>query len=353
LRWSRYFTWFSKPLRRSAAVSEYTKLTLSRHQAKGIPDLLSAPRSQEEDLELSKRGYYSNGVYLASATSQNRPSAEDADEEPYGDEDEDEDYYDENHSDAGSYDPDDVTDATAPHVPPPTPQAAYRANLLARFDALRSQLAQQPPLGPVQRLGPNQLVSLPRARPALQAWLYQLRTADPVPAQLASMQQESVLSALELCARQIQTGADGTPAIGARVGTWIFALLARLGGAGTLDNDGVSVVREMGKRAVAVVKGVPDEVSGYGRPGGGEDEAQPEDDRDREDEGEGEVEAGGDDEQAKLRAAKERLLGKLAAQDEEESSQKAMTDATLDMIITLTGEVFGQRDLLEFREAWK
>ena len=66
----------------------------------------------------------------------------------------------------------------------------------------------------------------------------------------------------------------------------------------------------------------------------------------------------GDKEDA-LAAAKARLTARLAAnvdgagsQEQEMPDDDDVTFATLDMILTVIGEFYGQRDLLEFRDLW-
>jgi hypothetical protein len=77
-----------------------------------------------------------------------------------------------------------------------------------------------------------------------------------------------------------------------------------------------------------------------------------------------------DSEEAQLNAAKAQILARLDSEYVEQEvnlepevpdsqdivqdtqSSKANTRATIDMIITVAGEMYGQRDLLEFRPAW-
>jgi hypothetical protein len=51
-------------------------------------------------------------------------------------------------------------------------------------------------------------------------------------------------------------------------------------------------------------------------------------------------------------ALKEQELKDRARADEEDAARRLNAKATIDMIITVAGEVYGQRDLLEFRETW-
>lgn len=51
-------------------------------------------------------------------------------------------------------------------------------------------------------------------------------------------------------------------------------------------------------------------------------------------------------------ALKEQELKERAREDEEDAARLMNAKATVDMIITVAGEIYGQRDLLEFRETW-
>ncbi|OBT67764.1 hypothetical protein VE03_03500 [Pseudogymnoascus sp. 23342-1-I1] len=51
-------------------------------------------------------------------------------------------------------------------------------------------------------------------------------------------------------------------------------------------------------------------------------------------------------------ALKEQELKERAREDEEDAARLLNAKATVDMIITVAGEIYGQRDLLEFRETW-
>lgn len=51
-------------------------------------------------------------------------------------------------------------------------------------------------------------------------------------------------------------------------------------------------------------------------------------------------------------ALKEQEIKERAREDEEDAARLLNAKATIDMIITVAGEIYGQRDLLEFRETW-
>lgn len=189
--------------------------------------------------------------------------------------------------------------------------------------------------------------------------------------------------------------------IGTRLSAWIWGLLGRLDDIGTLGSEEVGIVRELGKRAVWVGVGWQQDLA-EATEEFGEEEMGVDHNADEED----------DIEVARLRVLKA-LEGATTTQDESlededaplqemsanngstippspqpnptasaplqseppaavaaphifapsVSSDEALpsksvtlpdanTSATLDMIITIVGEFYGQRDLLEFGDGW-
>ena len=243
-----------------------------------------------------------------------------------------------------------------------------------------------------------------------------MRTIDPVPAQLASMEKETVLRLLRLMAggSLLRRGTE----VDVGISRWAWGLLARLPEKGELNSEEIGVVRELGKKAVLVGMGLRDE-KGW-EEGMNELEASCDDDGELEgevviNEEEIQVDEDGEDilpvsalvdpetaengagetvsisrildkeieqgeipsstapeplsppmtrtpESSDLETAKARLLQGLSSEASEPTTEEAPkkkeaifnlnTKATVDMIITIAGEVYGQRDLLEFRGMW-
>jgi len=244
----------------------------------------------------------------------------------------------------------------------------------------------------------------------------------PEPSHLVALQRETVLQMLHIASQVLKRRKN----LSKRYSEWVWGLLCKLGDVGTLDSDAVSVVRELGKKAVWV---------GIGYIGAEEADATAvydEDDDEDEDEEGGGVASGTieqynngiidyDEEEpvpsshvqgatvkvvqpieisvpgrrrntsspeppsleiqslshqntsshsveVDMEVARVRLLTQLACVPpkkeeepvstsalegvDEETCPDANTRATIDMIITIAGEVYGQRDLLEFRSAW-
>lgn len=169
-----------------------------------------------------------------------------------------------------------------------------------------------------------------------------------------------------------------------RLGLWIWSVLGKCSEAGQLGSEEVSELRELGKRAVGLLVGIRDR--------SGENYGHQDNDGEEVVEEEANVGRAGDSaavkgttrsattdkgapphpelemsdlELAKVLLAKQlnedlrpvengRLseMGNLQEDDETEISVDKQIRGMLDMIITIIGELYGQRDLLEFRDIW-
>lgn len=228
-----------------------------------------------------------------------------------------------------------------------------------------------------------------------------MRTVDPLPAQISGMNKSTVLRLLGLL-----TGGNllrrGTE-VEVGVSRWTWSLLAKLPDRGELTSEEIGVVRELGKKAVLVGIGLKNDAElneGMEEVEGGLDQVEEEDEpldvvndssiatpsspqHPVDPVGEFgsantllvesqtsdtnnhasflDVSHPTDD----LATAKARILTSLdepvkhGVTLEEPRKQSATgkmykwnTKATVDMILTVAGEVYGQRDLLEFRGTW-
>lgn len=82
-------------------------------------------------------------------------------------------------------------------------------------------------------------------------WSYRFRHTDPLPVQIAAMDQRSALRLLRviLGGKFIRRGYE----LKERTSRWIWALLARLPDRGEMDYEDIGWVRELGKRAVLMM----------------------------------------------------------------------------------------------------
>lgn len=235
------------------------------------------------------------------------------------------------------------------------PQEAFVAALTTRFLEQRTQMYLSP--------GPNALAQLdfehPITYPATSdsahiEWHRLLRTTVPLPAQVRSMEEDVVW---RLLARVQKHYLRPRRLIAKCTSAWIWALLSKLGDVGSMDNDHVSTVREFGKKAVAVQLSFQDTTTAelLAQAIGGDRDGETEDlgeDSEKDDKTE-------DDSKRSATGTIADSVAEVAQDDapavnkpEEGAEAKLNTFATLDMIIVVIGQVFGQRDLLEFRQAW-
>lgn len=174
--------------------------------------------------------WYEDGAYIA------RPLSEDEDRE-YDPEDEEE-------------EDEDGNEQTPKSSSPAAIHAAYYRALLAQYASLRTLLHTEPPPDAYSRLPrytPTEVRAL-TAGSTIATWGRAVRTADPLPLQLALMSKDSVLRLLRIVVggKFLRAGHN----IPERTSRWLWALLARLPERGQLDYMEIAWIRELGKRAV-------------------------------------------------------------------------------------------------------
>ncbi|KAJ5130550.1 uncharacterized protein N7515_006589 [Penicillium bovifimosum] len=292
-----------------------------------------------------------------------------------------------------------------PNVYPDT-QASYYNILHHRFLLLRSTLRCSPPVEAINALDHDHPISLPRnAVAAHKAWRRLLVTVDPQMVQLACMDMASVLEVLEILARMVSDVIRSEDVqLVRRIGAWAWGLLGKCLEVGQLSSQEVGIIRNVGKRAATILQKVQEieskvpswvvakwsvteqekkDTSAQAQP-----ESTSQDEKETMQEAPEAMEAhyssmsGASSEQSKLEAARTRLRARLrgdadtvetpANSDPDEGHDTVETPANsdpdeghedtrelikhihvlLDMIITVVGEFFGQRDLLERREVW-
>jgi len=377
-------------------------VVFDRQEAIGIPNLLVAPKEEVTGREIYEngvgdyRGSYADGAYYAASANS------DVSEEQ----------------------------ASADR------NLAYFDSIMTRFEALRNQLQNhQPPPEALAKLDQDHPTHVGALNTSIARWWrWKMRTIDPWPAQVCSMDKSTVLRLLGLLTGGILLKRGS--AVELTVSRWAWSLLARLPERGELTSEEIGVVRELGKKAVLVGMGLKEDAE----LDAGMNEVDPDNEEDTDDgevldvvneeeidlelddnldEGlecadeEGVIESpvlatpalitetsdvdnssapqssmpstqtmdteisfdsappdldktiqpeefpnATDD----LAAAKARLLGNLNKEAEEVATEQTQepavqpskwnTRATVDMIITVAGEAYGQRDLLEFRGVW-
>jgi hypothetical protein len=149
-----------------------------------------------------------------------------------------------------------VAPATAaPVIGPVQPgikaQDAFYNYLETRFDTLRHKLRASPSVQAVQTLDDQHPISLPFGNKfADKEWKYHLLNTTPLPAQLASLDSPSILRLLKLVEGQLENCRKSN--IPNNLGLWAWSLLAKLDDVGLLQTREVSVVRDLAKMAIWV-----------------------------------------------------------------------------------------------------
>jgi len=221
------------------------------------------------------------------------------------------------------------------------PQEAYTKALKQRFLETRERMHSSPDEAALATLDKKLPMKFNTSdKKAYASWHRVLTTTTPHPAQIQSLDLDVVGKLLklimDLCLVREALLAETTS-------VWVWSLLARLDDVGTMNNDEVYAIREFGKRAVLVQLSLHDPAAA----------AQLEQvQRDAEAE---RVPTNGPMTDTVANGHGLDLSANQALPDEEDTSSSAAenTHAALDMIITIIGEVFGQRDLLEFRRKWE
>lgn len=269
----------------------------------------------------------------------------------------------------------------------PDAQDLYYLALLGRFAQLQTYLRLPPPLSAIELLTSSQPISFPPdAAKARDKWRHVTKTSDPGPTQLACMDPESVMEVVKLLTEGMSGIVKSRVQMRVRrLGGWIWATLARCRDRGELSSEEIAELRELGKRAVQLLNfsrhsqsveasyqtGTYDdaainldestqvEVQGESRSGAAfelDQTTQPE--------------AFDDDDVMKIEQAKEYMTSMLEATNQTRNAQIAEESSgaaekvnfgidvdkeihmILDTAITIVGDVYGQRDLLEHRDIW-
>ncbi|GAD99758.1 hypothetical protein AOR_1_1094014 [Paecilomyces variotii No. 5] len=303
-------------------------------------------------------------------------------------------------------------DATSAGVPESDAQSSYYNLLRHRFLLLRSTLRCQPPASAIAALDDQHPISLPRSsKVARSEWRQLILSVDPHMVQLACMDMDSVLGVLEIMGRLMSENVKSGDALRVRrIGAWAWGLLGKCREVGQLGSEEVGEIRELGKRAATILARMrkakemelaqsgthtetgDEELDGEDNEEAPEMESEPtnvaEEPSVRADASGGDpmdvsqtVNTAEEGESEALEAVKARLQARLqgdlkldvqpqqpgaiteAMEDTEAISKTSketlstdaekQTRAMLDMIITIVGEFYGQRDLLEKRDIWE
>jgi hypothetical protein len=123
------------------------------------------------------------------------------------------------------------------------PENAFTQQLLKRFYNLRRTLGS---IG-IEDVAHLTRTSLGTTKDALDpktrsAWPGRIDHEDPYPSEIVHMNDTTLYSGLQYCARKLEE----SNTISLRTSRWMWALLATVGDAGTLDNKKISKIRDLG-----------------------------------------------------------------------------------------------------------
>lgn len=274
-------------------------------EARGVPYVLTAPSSQPAKVGnitngtgADEGGYFEDGTYTAVAIAQK-----------------------------------DSTDTLPPA------QRHYYDSILKHFRVVRATVRCSPPLSAIETLRSSQLISFPEeSRKAREQWEHHLLTADPNPTQVSCMDAQSIMELIKLSRRKLPLLLRGKDVIVVkRIGAWLWAILGKCRDREELSSEEIGEIRQLAQRAVQMASRVE------GNPRAGTPSSSVAASEDGSVEG---VEGVGDckENEGESTPIVEENLGDV--------SHQRLVSTTLDMIITIVGEVYGQRDLLASRTTW-
>ncbi|KAI4727444.1 hypothetical protein E4T49_04822 [Aureobasidium sp. EXF-10728] len=360
-------------------------LRMVRSEARGIPHIVRAPPPEPtQPVDYDDEDDYEEHV---------------DDYGGYYEEDEEEDQDQDGWYEDGAYV---APSVAAPVIGPVQPgmkaQDAFYDSLKTRFEILRRNLRASPSVQAVQTLDDQHPISLPFGnKMADKDWKYHLLNTTPLPAQLASLDSPSILRLLKLVEGQLENCRKTN--IPHNLGLWAWSLLAKLDDVGLLQTREVSVVRDLAKMAIWVRmmhhkarhgrSNDPDyehldnyphdnaaqheeaEVVDAGQLDATEAGASPVEKVEaaveaqikeqitsaQDDEGDAPMDLGSEDQLLDAIAAKKRELQTEAEVRQEEQKQEEFPDTntcvTIDMLVTVASEFYGQKDLLVGRLPWE
>ena len=314
-----------------------------RSEAQGVPSLLVAHKARDVDKEddyiTAKDGYYADGAYTAHPRQISSMQGPDMKVDEEGETD---------------------------------PQDAYYAVLIERFRNASSQL-HNPATAPTLDTATIESLQV-LASASYKIWRTTFVVQNPRPKLLYGLPQEAVLQGLEVLGSLLISTKNEDRKRWRRLGAWAWALLVKCRDMNEMSSEEVSMCRDLGKAAIRVLWA---RQAGVHHPSETDNGLETEDD---------EI---GYEEQTKQQepthtnledgaqaltveaehAQSIRRPGEMPQITEgdlvdlprsEVNGENSPTDMspqdhvprTLDMIITIVGEVYGQRDLLEARFVW-
>ncbi|KAK5104244.1 hypothetical protein LTS08_002131 [Lithohypha guttulata] len=246
----------------------------------------------------------------------------------------------------------------------PKAQIECYQSLLAQFALVRATLNCVPPLEAVEKLTSSQPISFPPDnKNARRTWLHCLKVLDPNPVQVACIDEDSVLQLIRFLTTKLQglLQVNNTVSL-KRTNAWIWAVLGRCPDRGRLGSEEISDLRQLAQKVTDMRSLLERRSQQKSEETVVEDDGSEHYDEDQASEDEATI-------LADIETARKRLVGDpdgtegkhpsivngekvVADQHREVKTAIEETLIAFDMVLTVVGELYGQRDLLERRRAW-
>ncbi|PPJ59814.1 hypothetical protein CBER1_04321 [Cercospora berteroae] len=221
------------------------------------------------------------------------------------------------------------------------PQYVFSKALKDRFILQRRHLHMNTTSAKLAELGDGYPTSFPEGNKGLRVeWHRILGSKSPMPAQLRAMNEETIFNLLKLLQSSYLLKGKNIKTV---TSAWIWSLLCRLDDVGNMTNDQVYPLRELGKRVIFLQLHFLDPEAAAHLEAIEQREQTPAASVDDQLEDAADTEAG--EEPNSVTTSNQQVSTHHGKPTEN-------TLATLDTILVIVGEVFGQRDLLEFRQPW-
>ena len=219
----------------------------------------------------------------------------------------------------------------------PRAQARYYDSLLAQFRLLQATLRCSPPLSAVETLAPAQFISFPEStRKVRSQWEKHILSTDPHPVQLACMSTHTVIELVRFLVTRLPKMLRKEDQVGAaRAGAWVWGILGKCPDRAELGSEEIGELRALAQVALRLQEG------NFGVALDGDEDNMEGDDEHAAETGTVVTSMSNIDEDASVEKV-----------DESDMNRRKLLSTALDMIVTIVGEVYGQRDLLDLRKVW-
>lgn len=220
-------------------------------------------------------------------------------------------------------------------------------NLVDRFLVFRDRLARSPnPAESSEEPLPNALQEGSRKAD----WGHDLKHTSPRPQTLLKASQSDIVRGLKRITSLLTNTTIATSSVRTNLACWTWTLLGRSRDVGTLDSDDVSVLRDLAKKALALASALEQSQMSLVAEDAPAENAEDNETQKQHQSGVDQVQTR--DTQVVHGLGVSNVDPPVEAASELDD-QAGDTLGVLDIIVTIVGDVFGQRDLLDLRQIWR